>query len=284
VSDPSNSVPIRPASTVVMLRKARVPPSPGPLETDARDEPFEVFMVRRSFRSEFVGGAYVFPGGAVDSSDSDLSAFFLGLSDEDASARLALDHGGLRWYAAAARELFEEAGVLLAAHANSAPIDPSSDPGLASQLVEWRRRLNAKEATFADVLEALGVFLDINQLHFFSHWVTPPGQPRRYDTRFFLCEMPAAQKPLHDGVETTDSLWITPRDALQAATEGRMTIIFPTLKNLELLASRGGIKQTIAWAKQHTPRVVKPRVAMEEGFVRILIPGDPGYEDAEEVN
>ncbi len=241
-------------------------------------------MVRRNPRSEFVGGAFVFPGGAVDASDADLARFVYDLDDTEASGLLGLESGGLAWLTAAARELFEEAGMLLAVEPSGKPIDPGSDRALAEQLIEGRRRLNSKSSTLAEILDELGLYLDVRRLHFFAHWITPPGQPRRYDTRFFLCEMPSGQDPVHEGEETTDSLWISPTSALRAASEGKMTIIFPTLKNLERLASFETIEELIAWAKDHRPETVRPRVKIDAGAVSILIPGDEGYEDAQEIS
>jgi 8-oxo-dGTP pyrophosphatase MutT (NUDIX family) len=240
-------------------------------------------MVQRNPRSEFVGGAFVFPGGAVDPSDADLARFVFEVGDEEASTRLGVDSGGLAWLAAAARELYEEAGVLLAVDQSGVPIDPEIDQDLAEDLAEKRARLNAKETTFSEILDSLGLLLDVRGLHFFSHWVTPPGQPRRYDTRFFLCRIPSTQRAVHEGKETTESVWISPGAALEAASKGEMTIIFPTLKNLERLASFGSVEELLGWASEYTPQVVRPRVKFEDGSIRILIPGDEGYEEAREV-
>lgn len=272
-------VPIKPASTVVMVRDPGA--ADGPYTDDSAA--FEVFMVRRNPRSEFVGGAFVFPGGALEDADADLVRFVYELGDEEASRLMGLDSGGLALFAAAARELFEEAGVVPAVDPAGVPIDPASDRDLARRLEEGRRRLNSKETTFGEILESLGLLLDLRGLHFFSHWITPPGQPRRFDTHFFLCKMPPSQEPAHEGEETTDSVWISPRAALEAASQGKMTIIFPTLKNLERLASFGGVDEVLAWARDHTPEVVKPRVGYEGGSVRILVPGDEGYEKAQEI-
>lgn len=240
-------------------------------------------MVRRNPRSEFVGGAFVFPGGALDESDAHLDRFVFEFDDSAASRLLGLDSGGLAWFAAATRELFEEAGILLAVDPSGNPVAPESDEDLARRIAEGRRSLNSKEARFSEVLESLGLLLDFRDLHFFSHWITPPGQPRRYDTRFFLCRMPAAQAPVHEGEETTESAWVSPKAAIEAAAAGKMTIIFPTLKNLERLASFSGVEELLAWAREQTPEVVRPRVRFEDGAVRILIPGDEGYDEAQEL-
>ncbi len=282
-------VPIRPASTVVMVRASCDEPSGSdaadatPSEAEAvtaASSRFEVFMVRRNPRSEFVGGAFVFPGGAVDPADSEVDHLVCDLDDATASRLLGLRHGGLAWLVAAARELFEEAGILLAVDGSGAPIDPEADPAFAARMTRCRAKLNARETTFRSILESLGVRLALADLHFFSHWVTPPGQPRRYDTRFFLCRKPPAQDPAHEGEEATDSVWISPQAAMAAAARGTMTIIFPTLKNLERLASFDSIDELLQWARDTRPEVTRPRVSLKEGSLRILLPGEEGYEEA----
>ncbi len=282
-------VPIRPASTVVMVR----PTSDAPSGSDAPDaapseagagasasSSFEVFMVRRNPRSEFVGGAFVFPGGAVDPADSEVEHLVSDLDDAAASQMLGLSQGGLAWLVAAARELFEEAGILLAVDDSGTPIDPEADPAFAARMTRCRAELNARGTTFPSILESLGVKLALRDLHFFSHWVTPPGQPRRYDTRFFVCRKPPAQDPAHEGEEATDSVWISPEAAIAAAARGAMTIIFPTLKNLERLASFDSIDDLLRWARDARPEATRPRVSLKDGTLRILLPGEEGYEDA----
>ncbi len=176
------------------------PPKPRPIRTAAslillRDGPggLEVLMLRRADKPDDQNsGASVFPGGVVDAHDRELHTRCAGLDDAAASARLALPAGGLDYYAAAVRECFEEAGVLFASDADGAlvaldRIDPE--------------RLAAMRAAVADSTEALlalcdaqGWRLAVDQFAYFSHWLTPPGMPRRFDTRFFVAAMPRGRR------------------------------------------------------------------------------------------
>lgn len=256
----------RPASTVVLVRPAA-----------GRKHPYEVFLVKRSPKSEFVGGVYVFPGGAVDPTDVELEPFCEDLDDEKASAILGTGRGGIAWYVAAARELFEEAGILLSRNWGSKleaseSLPPSSK--LASRVSSLREALNRRQVSFREVLESLGVRLTLSELHWIAHWITPVGQPRRYDTRFFLCRVPEGQAASHEGVETTDSIWIAPALALKMSARGELPLIFPTVKNLEAIASFGTLDALVAWAASRKPQRVQPVIVSRGGEVTVVVPGD----------
>lgn len=200
-----------------------------------RDAPdLEVFMLRRSTALAFVGGASVFPGGAVDPADGDaeLVARCTGWSDSDASAAVGVPSGGLRFWVAAVREAFEEAGVLLARRRGSgAPVDST-----APVLVDARQALNAGTLAFADLVRAENLVLDTAGLRPCSRWITPPGGPRRYDTRFFVAAAPDGHVYEHDDGEAVASQWVRPADALAAFRRGEIELILPTLRCLESLA------------------------------------------------
>lgn len=246
-----------------------------------RDDPdLHVFMLRRNLNADWVGGAYVFPGGAVDPSDRDpaVLARCPCRGDVDASALLGLAQGGLGYWVAAVRETFEEAGVLLARGADGALVDPS-DPRFAMA----RDALNARTATFPELLEDADLRLDVGALHVFSHWITPAGMPRRYDTWFFVAEAPDGHAYLHDDGETVASIWIRPADALAAADRGELEVIFPTRKNLEALARFGDTASLLAALERalDVPPATQPRIVTEpSGGTRLLLPGDVGYDDA----
>jgi len=188
-----------------------------------------VFMVRRNPRSVFGPGAYVFPGGAVDPADSAeaLTHRVIGLDDRSASARLGVASGGLRVWVAALRETFEEAGILLAT-------PPSAD---ATALDRARARLNAGTVGLHDVLVEHGVALDATGVSLFSHWLTPEGAPRRYDTWFLVAPAPHGQEGSHDDAELVHSEWVRPADALARYASGEIDLIFPTLRTLRVLES-----------------------------------------------
>jgi 8-oxo-dGTP pyrophosphatase MutT (NUDIX family) len=261
-------VAVRDAATVMLVRDST--------------EGLQVFMLRRNLNSDFVGGAYVFPGGAVDEEDrhADLEAVCTGRSDDQASNMLGVDSGGLAFWVAAIRECFEEAGVLLAYREDEAVIS-LADNEIASRFREHRAAVDSGELRLVDLCRRESLQLAVDQIHYFAHWITPEGAPRRYDTRFFVTAAPAEQVPLHDDRETIANLWITPDEALARNQAGDFELILPTLKNLEAIASfeRAADLLAAAAAIEHVPFVV-PRVSRDLRGVRILLPGDAGYDEA----
>lgn len=203
-----------------------------------RDRPdLHVFMLRRNPASVFAAGAYVFPGGAVDTADADpvLHRRIVGLDDPCASRLLSMPAGGLAFWAAAVREAFEESALLVARPgAGDAPA--VTDPEVWSRLDDHRRGLNAGERTFAEVLHAEDLLVDADGLYPVSHFLTPEGAPRRYDTWFFLAEAPEGQEGRHDDAEAVDSEWVRPADALARHERGEIDLIAPTIIMLRLLA------------------------------------------------
>jgi 8-oxo-dGTP pyrophosphatase MutT (NUDIX family) len=235
-----------------------------------RDDPdLEVFMLRRNLNADWVGGAYVFPGGAVDEGDRApaVLARCRDRSDADACTRLGVATAGLGFWVAAVRETFEEAGVLLArTAATGAPVDPSS-----AILETLRDDLNQGRLTFEAFLEAEDLVVDVGALHYFSHWITPEGNHRRYDTRFFVAAAPDGHAYLHDDAETVASVWIRPEDALAAADRGELDLIFPTRKSLQAQCRFEHAHELLAAVAGAEP----PRVVREFGGTRVALPGDP---------
>lgn len=237
-------------------------------------------MALRNLNSDFIGGAYVFPGGAVDPDDATASiAARADLSDAEASGCLGVEEGGLAYYVACARELFEEAGLLLAERHDGRPLAPEASD--AARLVEQRRRLNDGATTFAAILEEEDLVLRVGQLSYFAHWITPLGPPRRYDTRFFVARMPEGQVPLHDDRELVAHTWVTPREALELHERGEMQLILPTIKNLEAISRFADCDELLAAVRgRHEVATIQPRIVREPGGgVRILLPGDEGFDD-----
>lgn len=260
---------VRDAATVMLVR-------------DDEGGGLEVFMLRRNLDSDFVGGAYVFPGGAVDEADrhDDLEAVCGGRTDTECSALLGIDRGGLAFWVAAVRECFEEAGVLLARRDGEEVIS-LADPEVAAQFQAHRDAVNAGSLRLVDLCEREGLQIDAGAIHYFSHWITPEGPPRRYDTRFFVAAAPPGQVPLHDDRETIANTWIRPQVALDEHVAGRLDLIFPTIRNLQAI----GRFATAAQLLEHARRIeavpaILPRIVADEGGLRILIPGDPGYDAA----
>ncbi|MFT7647297.1 MAG: 8-oxo-dGTP pyrophosphatase MutT (NUDIX family) [Candidatus Poriferisodalaceae bacterium] len=260
---------VRDAATVMLVRDG----------TDG----LEVFMLKRSARSEFVPSTFVFPGGAVDDvdrSDPGLPAVCMGLDDEAASQMLNVDRGGLAYWVAAIRECFEEAGVLLA-NDDSGSVSMSDDE-IHERFEGYRSRVYSGEQRLADVVATEGLRLDLDDLRYVSHWITPIGPPKRFDTRFFLAIMPENQRPVHDGGETVESVWIRPSEALRLAEVGEFSMILPTIANLEPLADLKSVAEAVVWADGlgDIPEIL-PVMKPDGGDPpRVLMPGDDGYEAA----
>jgi 8-oxo-dGTP pyrophosphatase MutT (NUDIX family) len=260
---------VRDAATVMLVR-------------DGADG-MEVFMLRRNLNSDFVGGAYVFPGGAVDEADrhTDLERICQGRTDAAASQQLGIDEGGLAFWVAAVRESFEEAGVLLAVPDGSDDVISFADEATAARFVEHRRAVDSGEKRLIEICELEGLRLDVDRIHYFSHWITPEGPPRRYDTRFFVAAAPPEQVPLHDDRETIANLWVRPQDALDRHAEGELDLIFPTIRNLMAIGRFDRSEDLLAHAEQISAvPAILPRIVHDEGGMRILLPDDPGYDEA----
>jgi len=157
----------------------------------------------------------------------------------------------------------------------------ASDPATLARLAAVRAALNAGEIPFLEACRQAGLRLATDRVHYFSHWITPEPAPKRYDTRFFVAALPAGQVPVHDDHETVDTVWVRPADALARAKAGEFDLIFPTMKNLEAIArfETSGALLAAAAAVERVPTVL-PRVVVDDRGFRILLPGDPGYDDA----
>jgi 8-oxo-dGTP pyrophosphatase MutT (NUDIX family) len=193
----------RQAATVIVLR--------GGAQT------LEVLLVKRTEKARFMGGVWVFPGGAVDESDP---------PSQDGS-------GVDAHRAAAARELSEEAGIALA--------DPAA-------LIE------------------------------FSRWITPAEVSIRFDTRFFLAELPEGQEPHVDDEECVDLGWFTPQGALDAHAREEIVLVFPTIKHLEQLGAFASVAELLEYARGRDVLPVQPKVWFDGEVARVLLPGEPGYD------
>lgn len=249
----------RPSSTVALVR-------PG------ANEP-ELFMVRRHAESSF-GAAYAFPGGVVDPEDRRVHEFCTGLSTFDADANLGVKGSGLDYYSAAIRELFEESGVLLA------DVDK-----VAEGLQVARDALNDGSDNWDDFVRRNTLMLDCASLHYISHWVTPPSQPKRYSTRFFLAALPDGQAATHCGGELTESQWATAHATLVAGREGRIRLHYPTIKTLESIARHKTYDALMEWAETCADwgvTTMLPMIVERDGEPAVALPGEldyPGYEE-----
>jgi 8-oxo-dGTP pyrophosphatase MutT (NUDIX family) len=271
------TVPLRDAATVMLVRDA----------VDGSGDPtVEVCMLRRNLASEFVAGAYVFPGGSVDPADRGEAADELcrGLTDAEASRILGIPSGGLAFWVAALRECFEEAGVLLAQprdEADGTAVLDTTDPVERARFEAHRREINEGRTGLLDVCRAEGLVLGVDAVHYVSHWITPELAPRRYDTRFFVTTAPPGQVARHDEGETIASVWMRPQDALARFEAGEIELLPPTVDNLGKLAAHTSTEAVMAWARavRDIPTIL-PIVLIEDGRLLVLRPGDDGYEQA----
>ena len=265
---------IRPAATVMLVRDAVEPEHDG--------GGLEVLMVRRNLQSDFVGGAYVFPGGAVDALDEgpEAEALCQGRTDPDASILLGLASGGLAYWVAALRETFEEAGLLLAERPGGPPL-LAGDPLEGARLAAGRAAVNAGSRSFLDLCRDERLRLAVGEVHYFAHWITPAGATRRYDTRFFVAAAPPGQEAGHDAGETIAETWITPRRALECHRGGAFDLILPTVRNLQAISRFANSTELLEAARSAARSVptIEPRVMADGTGVRIVLPGDAGYDD-----
>lgn len=238
--------PIRPASTVILVR-------------DAPD--LRVLMVRRHSAMAFGADAWVFPGGKVSAADGGAGP------EPDAHFRLA-----------AVRETFEETGLLLARRADGAPASVAD----CAALQPMRARVEAEPHLFAPMLAEAELAPALDWLTPFAHWITPAFEARRFDTRFYLAAAPPEQVALHDGREAVEHAWVSPGGILAQRAEGLARLMFPTRLNVELLATCGcaGDAETLARGRAVVP--VLPQVLERDGQRWLIIPAEAGYSVVEE--
>lgn len=266
------SAPPTPADSaaVLLLRE----PSPGRVE---------VLLVRRHADSRAFGGAHVFPGGRIDAADADpvLIAAASPFRPEDAAERLGENRpppAALAVWIGAIREVFEEAGVLLATRNGE---HPAADPEAAHRLADDRRALVDSRLSFAAFVARERLTLAATELAYFSRWITPVNAPRRFDARFFVARFPEGQAALHDDRETTAADWFAPAAAVAAAQEGTLTLTPPTVRNLEDIAALGSIDRIFATAAHRKVEPILPKVSQADGRVVVLYPGDADYGTAD---
>jgi recombination protein RecT len=201
---------------------------------------FQVFLLRRQKKSSFMPSAFVFPGGAAEPTDSDLRV-------------------------TAARELFEEAGVLIVQ--GDAPGD----------LAAMRRRVLDGES-LAALLDERNLALDLDAFHYYAHWVTPSVEKKRFSARFYVARLPAGQEPSFDDRETVDQAWVTPAEALERTAE--LALPPPQIRTFHALAAAPTIDDVLAICARRakSPHPVMPRLAQLPVGFALLLPWDPDYE------
>jgi 8-oxo-dGTP pyrophosphatase MutT (NUDIX family) len=222
-------VPAKPSATIVLLSEG----SGGP----------EVLLVKRRAGDAF-GDNYAFPGGVVDEDESASHEYSHGKTPDEANTELSVGDGGLDYYSAAIRELFEETGILLARDASGDWSHGGPNFGAL------RKEVDQGKLQWSNFLRDQGLRMASDALHYVSHWETPLSLPKRWSTRFFLAELPPGQDATHDGSELTDCRWITAADALSLARGGGMELPIPTFSTLEYLIDFDSVGDVLDWAKE----------------------------------
>ncbi len=253
MADQKPKVRPRPAATVVILRDGR--------------EGVEAFMVVRHHAIDFASGALVFPGGKVDADDADPI-----WADFAPSTRAGPDRS---FVVAAARETFEEAGLMLARRRGAEGLLGADE---AHHLVErYRAPLVKGETTYRDLIRNEDLQLATELMVPFAHWITPDVVPKRFDTHFFLIAAPVDQLGAHDGAESVEGLWIAPQQALREAEAGSRTLVFATLMNLRKLARYRSVADAVAATRSTSIITVMPRVENTADGRLMHIPEAAGY-------
>jgi 8-oxo-dGTP pyrophosphatase MutT (NUDIX family) len=245
-------------------------PKPAATVLIVRDAPdLQVLMVRRSAGMAFGASAWVFPGGKVAPADAD--PIWDELSDG------SYDHYQRSLRIAAAREVFEESGLLLATKAGN-ELDAEGFAAFDS----LRGKVEAEPGSFIDLVRDADLRLTLDRLVPFAHWITPSFEPRRFDTHFFLVRAPASQVVRHDGREAVDHEWVTPDTLLARRREGQAKLMFPTRLNLEVLGRSANAADAERAARSRTVVTVEPQVEQREDGKVLVIPEAAGYGLTEE--
>jgi len=240
----------RDAATIVLAR-------------EPAGEQFEVLLLKRPHTSRFAAGAFVFPGGTIDPADADEAmAHRLPGAGPDAEPPAII---------AALRELFEETGLLLGSEIPS---------GQSSRL---RHQLLEESLSFRRILEDLELSFAPLDICYFARWVTPARFSRRYDTRFFMATLPSKQGGFEPELtdEMTDFVWLTPKRAIELFRGGRLPMLFPTRVTLQALAEFDSVEQMTSVFATRRVEPLTPRLLIKGNSIRPVLPGDPGYEEAD---
>jgi 8-oxo-dGTP pyrophosphatase MutT (NUDIX family) len=248
----------RPASTILLLR-------------DSTAGEIEVFMMVRHYEIDFNSGALVFPGGSIDKGDHEIIS-----RPELYSGGEGLDTASLSFRIAAIRETFEESGILLARSSGSNALVDAKRAGEIE--TAHRAKLCEGKTTFLNVLTDNGILLALDELVPYAHWITPEGMPKRFDTWFFLAATPPEQAGAHDGKESTDSIWLSPREALEGGKSGRFKLPFPTTRNLIRLGKQASVKAALDDSRDKPIVTVTPVVTKLNGRRQLRIPREAGYD------
>jgi 8-oxo-dGTP pyrophosphatase MutT (NUDIX family) len=242
---------------------------------------FEVFLLKRHEKSSFMGGNFVYPGGRVDKDDGSLEicSFAKGITFDEAHKILGgtfSPEESLAHWIAAIRELFEEAGVLLAYAQNGDLVQIKNQDEL-NKFSSYRALLQRGGKTICQMAQEEKLLFALDQLHYYAHWITPEARSERFDTRFFLAQYPLGQEASHDQKETTAGIWITPSKALEENLKGEVMLSPPTLKTLEDLSRSKSIDDVFHSVNEKDIQPILPILTKISDNPLIVFPWDPEY-------
>jgi 8-oxo-dGTP pyrophosphatase MutT (NUDIX family) len=257
------------AATVILLR-------------DKKLDGFEVFLLQRHEKSSFMGGNFVYPGGRVDRDDGsmEICSYSKGVTSEEAQKILGgafSPDESLAYWIAAIRELYEEAGVLLA-YDQRGDLLRLRNRDEQEKFSNYRRVLQKAEIGICGIAKKENLSFALDQLRYYAHWITPEARSERFDTYFFLARYPSGQEATHDQKETTAGIWITPREALQENLVGGTVLSPPTLKTLEDLARFKTIDEVYTSLNEAEIPTILPVLTKISSGPMLIFPWDPEYE------
>jgi len=232
-SQRQDPAPALPSATIVLARDT------------ARE--LEVLLVKRRAGDAF-GDSYTFPGGVVDNDECKACESGNGMAASDADKLLGCDAGGLDFYCAAIRELFEETGILL----TRTPVTGSNccQPADIRNIDLQRQQVDRGELPWSEFLARHELSMAFDNLHYFAHWETPLSQPKRWSTRFFAARLPEGQLESLDGNELTDSCWLTASEALARHDRKEIVLPYPTAKTLQAIDRLRSTNELLIWAHE----------------------------------
>ncbi len=236
--------PIRPAATVILVRESE--PS------------FQIFMLKRTSNAAFASGMFVFPGGRVDGDDHlhRYDQYRVGPSVAQAPQVEALGYEWRGYWIAALRETFEEAGLMLAYDVSGEMVSLLSDADY-DRFQTYREPLHQQKLSLLEICQRENLKLAVDRVHFYNRFITPLGRPRRFDTRFFIASAPEEQRGRHDEIETVESIWITPQEALNLHEKKEFGLMNVTRIQLEKLALFPNKTELIAMAENQEEFLVR---------------------------
>jgi 8-oxo-dGTP pyrophosphatase MutT (NUDIX family) len=243
---------------------------------------FEVFLLKRHEQNIFMGGNFVYPGGRLDKGDADEEIIGLSRGVSLEQARQIIGEANppgesIAYWIAGIRELFEEAGILLAYNADGAPL--SIERGDARQrFASHRQALQKGEKTLLGIIKEERLTLALDMCHYYAHWITPEARNVRFDTRFFIARNVPGQEASPDARETTEGIWLEPAEALQENLRGTVALSPPTLKTLEDLARFNTIEDLLSAVSVMDKPAILPILLNPTKDEVLIFPWDPEYE------